>query len=252
MASAQTEPGEGRMSENEVREMRRGRRHPRPTQFDYLYMRRLGDSLRTAFAAIDHPVRDVLDIFCGSRPYDDLLPTGARCVGMDVTDRYGTADVVTEEFLPFPDQSFDLVMCIEAFYHVADSKLGVAEMRRVLRPGGSVVIAVHFAFDYDPTDFEHRFTPLSLMALFADWEDVRVVENGGWGVSLATLNGRVIRLKQPGLQSWLGRLTRPLFAIAYLALNAIGWLIDRRERRSAGHRRLPPSFTLSARRPPDA
>lgn len=43
--------------------------------------------------------------------------------------------------LPFPDASFDLVTCQTLLIHVADPAAVIAEMRRVLRPGGQVLLA---------------------------------------------------------------------------------------------------------------
>src|SRR6266545_2463576 len=82
-------------SARELRRFRRSRRHPRITQFDYLHHRRLVEDLAAVLSAIDEPVRDVLDVYCGSRPYDDLLPAGARSVGLDIEDRYGVVDIVS-------------------------------------------------------------------------------------------------------------------------------------------------------------
>jgi ubiquinone/menaquinone biosynthesis C-methylase UbiE len=42
--------------------------------------------------------------------------------------------------LPFPDASFDLVVCRRAAHHFSDISRSIAEMRRVLRPGGRLVI----------------------------------------------------------------------------------------------------------------
>jgi ubiquinone/menaquinone biosynthesis C-methylase UbiE len=51
--------------------------------------------------------------------------------------------VARAQQLPFPDQSFDAVTCTLALHHVArdDRAAAVAEMHRVLRPGGRVLIA---------------------------------------------------------------------------------------------------------------
>ena len=43
--------------------------------------------------------------------------------------------------LPFPDDSFDVVTCQQGLQFFPDRPAAMAEMRRVLRPGGRVVIA---------------------------------------------------------------------------------------------------------------
>lgn len=41
--------------------------------------------------------------------------------------------------LPFPDHSFDRILCIEAMFHFASRRLFFHEVARVLRPGGALV-----------------------------------------------------------------------------------------------------------------
>ena len=43
--------------------------------------------------------------------------------------------------LPFPDRYFDVVLCFAAFPHFPDPRRALAEMARVARPGGEVVVA---------------------------------------------------------------------------------------------------------------
>ncbi|MDH5333672.1 MAG: class I SAM-dependent methyltransferase, partial [Thermoleophilia bacterium] len=128
--------------------IRLSRRHPSITQVDYLHLRALVEGLRVAVASVPGPIEDVLDIWCGSRPYEDLLPAGARCVGLDVEGNpYGVADVVSNELLPFDDGSFDLVTCIESLQYMQDPTRLVSELARVLRPGGSALVSVVFCFE---------------------------------------------------------------------------------------------------------
>jgi SAM-dependent methyltransferase len=47
---------------------------------------------------------------------------------------------VTGTALPFPDNSFDIVVSFDVFEHIADSDAHLSEVRRVLRPGGSYLI----------------------------------------------------------------------------------------------------------------
>jgi len=46
------------------------------------------------------------------------------------------------EKLPFPDESFDRVLCESSIDHLADPGLGIREMTRVLRPDGRLIIGV--------------------------------------------------------------------------------------------------------------
>jgi SAM-dependent methyltransferase len=240
------------LSPEVVRAIRRSRRNPRPTQFDYLHVRRLNADLTSAFARVARGAVDVLDVFCGSRPYEDLLPDGSRCIGFDIDNHYGVADVVGADFLPFEDASFDLVLCTEAFQYVPDPQAGVDELRRVLRPGGAVVIAVPFVWEYDRRLVEHRFTEPELAALFEGWDQIEIVENGGRVVASATVIGSVLELlRGRATRRWRLRVLRPAFVVAYLCLNGGGALLDRAEERFLRERpyRLPMNLLLTARRP---
>lgn len=228
------------------------RRHPRPTQFDYLHLRRLVEDLERTLLALGS-AQDVLDVFCGSRPYEDLLPAGARIVGFDIVDRYGVADVVSDQFLPFPDSSFDLVVCFEAFHFVANAADGVSEFARVLRPGGALLISVPLVWEYSRLGLEHRYTASSLAALFAGWDDVEVAENGNWAVTWTTVSASIVR----GVEEYLGGRApvvhtpaRRLFACLYLLLNSLGLALDSVERcLPPGSTTLPVNIRLTARRP---
>jgi SAM-dependent methyltransferase len=241
------------MEPRELRKHRRSRRHPRPTQFDYLHLRYLVRDLAAVLERMDDGV-NVLDIYCGSRPYEDLLPKGSRGIGLDIDDRYGLADVVSDEFLPFPDESFDLVMCTEAFQYVPDPAQGVAEIKRVLRPGGRVIITVSLVWQYDRTILEHRYTGPELAALFADWDGVEVVENGGYAVAWATLTGRILNMLQRAAErSAVRRVLSPGFSFMYLLINGVAIWLGRLERRHfRGKYTLPMNLRVTACRPVEA
>jgi len=99
----------------------------------------------------------VLDVACGAaHAAEQAAPRVRQVVGVDLTpallevgaERLRTAgigNVLLQEGnaaeLPFLDASFDLVMCRGALHHFADPPGAVAEMARVCRPGGRVVVA---------------------------------------------------------------------------------------------------------------
>jgi SAM-dependent methyltransferase len=223
-----------------VASIRRTRLHPRRTDHLYLHLRRLRDDLVTAIGALT--VRDVLDVYCGARPYEPLFASDVRYVGLDFDDAYGCADVVSDEFLPFPDESFDLCLCTQAFYFVAEPAGAVAELARVLRPGGHALVTLPVVYP----GTERLYTPLQLRELFAAWEAVSVVANGGTAVSIATLSGyyahQVEKRLPPGFA--------PVFAAVYVAVNAAGEATDAFERRFlASADALPANLLVKATRP---
>ena len=237
-----------------VERIRRSRRYPRPTQFDYLHVKRLVEDLAAAIAGLGD-VRDVLDVYCGTRPYEDLFPAGAKVVGLDV-DRpgygYGVADVLTNEFLPFADESFDALMCTQAFHYIMEPEPAIAEIRRVLRPGGAVLITVPVVWEYDRENPEHHYTEPLLRRLFEGWDELRVVESGGWGVSWAAVTATLLQHleESAAARRALRPLARPLFAAAYLAVNGVGIALEAVARRFVrGRLRLPMNLLLMARRP---
>ncbi|PJF27393.1 MAG: class I SAM-dependent methyltransferase, partial [Phototrophicales bacterium] len=53
-----------------------------------------------------------------------------------------TAIVAAAEYLPYPDNTFDTILSHEVLEHVIDDRASVAEMARVLKVGGRMVIFV--------------------------------------------------------------------------------------------------------------
>jgi 2-polyprenyl-3-methyl-5-hydroxy-6-metoxy-1,4-benzoquinol methylase len=57
-----------------------------------------------------------------------------------------TFQVSAGESLPFGDASFDKVLCLDVFEHVADEQRVADEIFRVLKPGGTLVLSVPHDF----------------------------------------------------------------------------------------------------------
>jgi SAM-dependent methyltransferase len=116
---------------------------------------------------------DVLDVGAGAQPYRPLLPKDARYRAIDVKlagEAFGYEMPDTEYYegdrWPVEDASVDVVLATETLEHVPEPPLFLAEARRVLRPGGRIVLTVPFAarWHYIPHDY-WRFTPSSLRNL---------------------------------------------------------------------------------------
>jgi SAM-dependent methyltransferase len=240
-----------RVPQAELEQIRRSRRRPRLTQHDYLHLRLMIDGVTEALDSVSGPVQDVLDVWCGTRPYDDLFPASARVVGLDVEGNpYGAADVVSDEFLPFEDESFDLVVCIQSFQYVPDPEAAIDEFGRVLRPGGTALVALPFALEYDPRILERRYTGPQLVALFDGWEGVTLREYGGRAVTWAVLTASMVRnVESRATRPGALRPLRHLFGLVTVLVNVLGLAMARLEARRTRTGVLPMNLVLTARRP---
>jgi SAM-dependent methyltransferase len=174
----------------------RYRAHHRAEKQEFVFG---GDERGTLLASlVGGPGRRVLDLGCRTGALARYYARGNEVVGVDVDraalerarERLGIQTVWAdaEEELPFPHESFDVVVAGELLEHLADPAAAVAHVRRVLRPGGRFVGSVPNAFrlksrvayvrgrypvDWDPTHLQ-LFTPDALRGLLAGFEDVEL------------------------------------------------------------------------------
>jgi ubiquinone/menaquinone biosynthesis C-methylase UbiE len=90
---------------------------------------------------------DVLDLACGTA---NLLPMVARYVGVDASAemlraarrKFAGAALAAADAaaLPFADARFDTVVSASAFHIFPEPRRALAEVRRVLRPGGRLLL----------------------------------------------------------------------------------------------------------------
>lgn len=66
----------------------------------------------------------------------------------------------TAEDLPFPDETFDAAVVILVLCSVAEPGRALAEIRRVLRPGGKLVVLEHVRGTGRTARWQDRLTPL--------------------------------------------------------------------------------------------
>lgn len=106
--------------------------------------------------------KEVLDIACGDGYGSDMLAGSAKSVlGVDICpetiaraqSKYQRPNLRYEQGsileIPLPDASVDMVVSFETLEHLGDQDGQLSELRRVLRPGGLLVIS---------TPDKHQFT----------------------------------------------------------------------------------------------
>lgn len=132
----------------------------------FLARRQLWREIKAANAFCEGPL---LDVGCGSKPYRSLFK--GTYIGLDVysdaTRRGGTADVFYGgKNFPFQDGSFNSVICNQVLEHVFNPGGFLAEIRRVLVPGGKLLLTVPFVWDEHEQPYDYaRYSSFGLRAL---------------------------------------------------------------------------------------
>ena len=126
---------------------------------------------RYCFAAELVAGRRVLDIACGEGYGSALLAKSAQhVIGVDIADgavrharqRYQAQNLAFEVgscvSIPIGDGSVDVVVSFETIEHLAEHDAMITEIRRVLRPGGLLVISSPDKLEYsDKTNFSNPY-----------------------------------------------------------------------------------------------
>ncbi|MBS1825277.1 MAG: methyltransferase domain-containing protein [Acidobacteria bacterium] len=119
---------------------------------------------RYAFAARLARGKRVLDIACGTGYGSCELAAVARSVtGVDVSEdaveyartHYAAANLQFQaapaEELPFPDQSFDLIVAFEVIEHLHDARVLLAQARRLMAAHGQFIVSTPNRLYYQET-----------------------------------------------------------------------------------------------------
>lgn len=132
------------------------RLNPRMIDSDWLVMRGMAREIRRLAAERGASGAVVIDYGCGNMPYRPLFEAaGCRYLGADFE---GTPDIAIapDGRIDAADASADLVVSFQVLEHVRDLGRYFAEIRRVLKPGGRLLLSTHGTWLYHPHPEDHR------------------------------------------------------------------------------------------------
>ena len=154
------------------------------------YHARLG--LQKAMAGFSSKLNGrLLDVGCGSKPYQELFAVDDY-IGLDIDNEATRNQKIADYFydgttFPFNDDEYDSVLCNQVLEHVFNPDEFLSEIKRVLKPGGRLLLTVPFVWDEheQPHDYA-RYSSFGLKALI-DKNGFNVIEYKKIGTDVSTI-----------------------------------------------------------------
>lgn len=184
-----------------------------------------------AAAAQQYAGGRLLDVGCGRRPHAAVLaPYIASYIGLEFDQvRYVTTppDCWGSALdLPFCNDSFDTVLAAQVLEHLPEPAQALAEMGRVLKPGGYLILSAPHIWGVHESPHDYfRFTGYGLqhLAATAGLEVIGVEAMAGYWV---TAGSRFCYYLHQFDKAGLGWTIRPLYALVQI----VAWGLDRLHR----------------------
>jgi len=151
--------------------------------------------------------KDVVEVACGSGSGLGLLGRVSRSLEagdysppiLDLARaHYGERVRLVQldaQSLPYANTSKDVIILFEAIYYVPDAARFVAECRRVLRPGGQVLVATANCdlWDFNPSPMSYRYYGAAELAALFNGAGFNAQLYGYMPVGRVSLRQRVLR-----------------------------------------------------------
>lgn len=188
-----------------------------PLSPDLVYGNRLTRTLLSHFPAAEGGDDWMLDLGCGDRRFEALCRElgGFNYVGIDFDG--AAPDLLADAHaLPFRSESFSFVLSVAVLEHLAAPAVAMAEIARVLKPGGTFIGTVAFLEPFHMLSHYHM-THVGLMRLLDDagFDGIAIEANDSW----TGLRAQAEMALFPGLGA---PLQRAMVAVPRYASSGIG------------------------------
>lgn len=159
---------------------------------------------------IEYISGNLLDLGAGNAKYKSFLESHARkYTAFDVQDGPNIDVVGDIHKLPFPENTFDTIICTQVFEHIQKPWLVTDQIKKILKPGGYAIITAPFMVPYHahPYDF-YRFTTEGISKIFEG--KIECVEVGTYGKTFVVI-AELIRFEYLSPYKKHGRLKKYFF-----------------------------------------
>ena len=158
-----------------------GRRRLRPSLTDpsWLVLSKRREIFTQWLGRFDHSNAIVLDVGGRIQPYRSLINDRlSRYIAVDLRLTPLVDIVGNAAQLPFRSDCFDLVFCTQMLEYAPDPRQAIAEVHRVLKPGGFLLLSVPAVHPQDSERDAWRFLPAALRELLKEFSEVDLAPEG--------------------------------------------------------------------------
>ena len=174
---------------------------------------------------------NLLDVGCGTKPYRKIFNV-VTYTGLDIDSLTNRERAIADDFydgktFPYPDQTFNSVLCNQVLEHVFNPDEFLQEINRVLKPEGKLLLTVPFVWDEHEQPYDYaRYSSFGLKSLL-EKNGFNVVQHEKLGANATIffqlLNAYFFKI----IQSW-PKLVRVLFTLTFMAsINLVGVIVGK-------------------------
>ncbi len=162
-----------------IRRTARERLYPSLTNPNWLVLRRRREIFQKWISELPGSDLHVLDVGGRVQPYRPLFEKRLRSyVAIDLVRTPLVNVIGCGEQIPFAGGTFDVVLCTQVLEYVEDPREVIAEIHRVLKPGGALLLSVPAVFPIDSEKDKWRFLPDSLRLLLSPFSQRQATPEG--------------------------------------------------------------------------
>jgi len=163
----------------QIQEEGRNRLYPSLTDPSWLVLRKRREVFTKWLGRLNHTNTLVLDVGGRLQPYRALIngqPSRYVALDLRLTPLVDIAGDAAQ--LPIRNDCFDLVLCTQMLEYAPDPRQVIAEIHRVLKPGGFLLLSVPAVYPQDSDRDTWRFLPAALRELLKEFSAIDLAPEG--------------------------------------------------------------------------